>query len=186
MNNKQLDPSRFAAVIFAAFALTVFISPFAAFAQEAPRITHGGFYATDRVRRGGSVQAAVALDVPQGFHVNANKPLGKYSVPTVVSVTASEGVRVSPVTYPRGSVRAFKFTDEKLAVYEGRPVMRFTLTVPANFQGTRAVVRARVKFQSCNDEVCFPPTTRDMELPIDVVGAGEPVRPTNTAFFRTL
>jgi len=183
MNTKQ-NLTRFAAIILAAFAFTAFVSPFAAFAQEAPRITHGGFYATDRVRRGGNVQAAVALDIPASFHVNANKPLGKYSVPTVVSVTASDGVRVSPVTYPRGSVRAFNFTDEKLAVYEGRPVMRFTVTVPANFQGTRAVARVRVKFQSCNDEVCFPPTTREMEMPIDVVGAGEAVRPTNTAFFR--
>ena len=184
MNIKQLNLTRFAAIILVALASIASVSSFAALAQEAPRITHGGFYATDRVRRGGSVQAAVALDVPRGFHVNANKPLGKYSVPTVVSVTAPEGVRVSPVTYPRGLVRPFKFTDEKLAVYEGRPVMRFTMTVPANFQGDRAVARVRVKFQSCNDEVCFPPTTRDMEMPIEVVGAGEPVRPTNTGFFR--
>ena len=143
----------------------------------------GWFYATDKAQRGRTVQAAVVLDIPNGYHVNSNRPLGKYAVPTVVKIEAPAGVRVSPVIYPRSIVRRFKFSEEQLGVYEGRPVMRFNVTVPANYAGGEATVRARVRFQSCNDEVCFPPATRDIVMQIPVVGANEKTERRNTKIF---
>ncbi len=179
------------AFVIASLMLVAYIAPaFASFnanantlAVQQPNINYGGFYSSDRVRRGTSVQAAVVLDIPKGVHVNANRPLGKYAVPTIVRVEAADGVRVSPVTYPRSIARNFKFSDERLAVYEGRAVMRFNVSVPANFRGDRANVRARVRFQSCNDEVCFPPVTRDIDMAIGVANANEKVNPTATALF---
>lgn len=150
---------------------------------QASSINTGGFYSTDRVRRGGTVQAAIVMEIPEGLHVNSNRPLGKYAVPTVVKVEAADGLRVTPVVYPRSTVRKFGFSDERLAVYEGRAVMRFNVSVPANYGSGRALVRARLRFQSCNNEACFPPATREIELPIDVVNTNEQVRPTNTGLF---
>lgn len=158
---------------------------FATPAQSAPNIDAGAFFAADKAQRGRPVRAAVVLDIPNGFHVNSNRPLGKYAVPTVVKIEAPAGVRVSPVVYPRSIVRRFKFSEEQLGVYEGRPVMRFNVTVPANYAGGEATVRARVRFQSCNDEVCFPPATRDLVMQIPVVGANEKVERRNTKIFGT-
>lgn len=152
-------------------------------APAQPNIDAGGFFATDKAQRGRAIQAAVVLDVPRGFHINANRPLGKYAVATVVRVEAPAGVRVSPVTYPRSIVRRFKFSDEQLAVYEGLVPMRFNVTVPANYNGDSLNMRARVKFQSCNDDVCFPPATRDIALNIPVVNSNEQVRRVNTKLF---
>src|ERR1044072_2901644 len=90
---------------------------------QASSIGVNGFFSVDRAQQGSSFQAAVVMDIPGGLHVNANKPLGKYSVPTVVKVDAPRGFRVTPVNYPRGSVRTFSFggADEtRVAVYEGR------------------------------------------------------------------
>lgn len=162
----------------AASALT-----FAFASSMQPNINVGGFYATDRAQRGRTIQAAVVLDIPGGFHVNSNRPLGKYAVPTVLKIEAPNGVRVSPVSYPRSTVRRFKFSEEQLAVYEGRPVMRFNVTVPGNYSENGMTLRARVRFQSCNDDVCFPPATRDVEMSIPVVGANESVRRVNTGLF---
>ena len=44
-------------------------------------------------------------------------------------------------------------------------------------------LRARVKYQSCNDEACFPPATRSVSMPIAIVGAGESVKRINTNIF---
>src|SRR5438128_1590816 len=68
-----------------------------------------GFFSVDPAQQGSTFQAAVVMEIPGGLHVNANKPLGKYSIPTVVRVDAPRGFRVTPVTYPRGSVREFRF-----------------------------------------------------------------------------
>lgn len=145
-----------------------------------------GFFSVDRAQQGSSFQAAVVLDIPGGLHVNANKPLGKYSVPTVVKVDAPRGFRITPVNYPRGSVRTFRFggSDEtRVAVYEGRTIFRFNVSVPAGQPFGVENVRVSVRFQSCSDEVCFPPATRNLDLHIGVVGRDASVNRINGQYF---
>ena len=154
---------------------------------QAGNININGFFSVDPAQQGGTFQAAVVLDIPEGTHVNSNRPLGKYAVPTSVKVEAPRGLRVTPVTYPAGKVRAFRFGDgapeERLAVYEGRAVARFNVSVPADYEQGVARVRVTVRFQSCNDEVCFPPATRELTLPIAIVGRDTPVNHINGQYF---
>lgn len=159
-------------------------TPVATAVQTQPRISVDGFYGATKAQRGRTVQAAIVMDIPRGYHVNANKPLGKYAVPTTVKVNAPEGVDVGAVSYPRGAARSFQFApQEKLAVYEGRVVMPFTVNVPANFNGGSLPLRATIKFQSCNDEVCFPPISREVSMPIAVVDANAQVERINGNLF---
>lgn len=149
-------------------------------------IAVNGFFSVDRAQQGSSFQAAVVMDIPGGLHVNANKPLGKYSVPTVVKVDAPRGFRVTPVSYPRGAVRTFRFggSDEtRVAVYEGRTIFRFNVSVPAGQPFGVENVRVSVRFQSCSDEVCYPPATRSLDLHIGVVGRDAPVSRINGQYF---
>lgn len=153
---------------------------------QAGNIGVNGFFSVDRAQQGGSFQAAVVMDIPGGLHVNANKPLGKYSVPTVVKVDAPRGFRVTPVTYPRGTVRTFSFGGSdatRIAVYEGRTVFRFNVSVPANQPFGVENVRVSVRFQSCTDEVCYPPATRNLDLHIGVVGRDAPANRINGQYF---
>jgi len=141
-----------------------------------------GFFSADKAQRGRNVQAAVVLDIPRGFHVNANKA-AKFSIPTTVKIDAPKGLSVSPVAYPRAVVRRLGFSKDALSLYEGRAVMRFNVTVPANFQTGLTELRAKVTYQSCNDEVCFPPTTREVKLGINVVNTNESVKRINGQYF---
>lgn len=153
---------------------------------QASNIGVNGFFSVDRAQQGGSFQAAVVMDIPGGLHVNANKPLGKYSVPTIVKVDAPRGFRVTPVSYPRGSVRTFRFggSDEtRIAVYEGRTIFRFNVSVPAGQPFGVENVRVSVRFQSCTDEVCYPPATRNLDLHIGVVGRDAPSNRINGQYF---
>jgi DsbC/DsbD-like thiol-disulfide interchange protein len=119
------------------------------------------------------------MDIPAGYHVNSNRPMSKYSIPTVLKIEASNGVTVTPVVYPRAIVRKLKASNnEPLAVYEGRAILRFNLSVSANYQGSVSL-KLHLKFQSCNDEVCFPPKTEEMNMGIDVVGPNDRVQRTN-------
>jgi DsbC/DsbD-like thiol-disulfide interchange protein len=153
---------------------------------QASQIGVNGFFSVDRAQQGSTFQAAVVLDIPEGLHVNANKPLGKYSVPTVVKVDAPRGFRVTPVTYPRGSVRTFSFGGAeatRIAVYEGRTIFRFNVTVPADQPFGVENVRVSVRFQSCTDEVCYPPATRNLDLHVGVVGRDASVKRINGQYF---
>ncbi|MCA1633020.1 MAG: hypothetical protein LC802_04680 [Acidobacteria bacterium] len=160
-------------------------SPAAAAAQG--RINVNGFFSVDPANQGSSFQAAIVMEIPDGLHVNGNRPLGKFAIPTSVKIDAPRGMKVSAVTYPRAQVRSFRFgegtPEERLAVYEGRVIMRFNVTVPASFERGVARIRTIVRFQSCSDTVCFPPATRELVLPIAIVDPGHPVNRINQRYF---
>ena len=156
-------------------------------APQGGNVRLNGFFSVDPAKQGSSFQAAIVMEIPDGLHVNSNRPLGKYAIPTTVKLEATHGLKVSAVSFPQGRVRSFKFGEgapaERLAVYEGRAIMRFNVTVPANAEKGVAQVRARVRYQSCNDEVCFPPATRDLTLPIAIIGPEGQVQRINGQYF---
>lgn len=172
---------RHALVIAAATAAFAFSAPPSARAQADVKVN--GFYATNKAQQGRVVEAAVVLDIPSGFHVNANRVSNKFSIPTTIKLEAPNGVRLGAVAFPRGKVQKLAFSEEPLALYEGRPVIRFNVTFPANFQTGVTELRAKVRYQACNNEVCYPPTTREITMPIAVVSAAEPVKRINTQVF---
>lgn len=136
--------------------------------QSPPNIGVSGSLSVDPIRRGRSARAVVVMDIPSGFHVHSNRPLEKFLIATQLQVEAPKGVRVGSVVYPRALLRSLKFSKSKVAVYEGRTAMRFNVTIPANFDSDWTEVKARLRYQSCNDEVCFPPQTREVKIPIRI------------------
>jgi len=145
-----------------------------------PTIHFKGYYASDKAQKGRVVRAAVVLEIPDGYHVNANKPLGKYAIPTTVKIEAPNGVTLGPIAVPRAVVRKLKATNhESLALYEGRAIMRFNVTVPANYGDSWLNLKAKVRYQSCNDDVCFPPKSQEIDFGVGIVGANERVQRAN-------
>jgi DsbC/DsbD-like thiol-disulfide interchange protein len=167
-------------VALSLMVLTFVPATFQAAPASEPNISVKGYYSSDKVPRGRSVRAAIVIEIPSGYHVNANRPLGKYAIPTVLKIEGPKGVTVGPITYPRAIVRKLKaVNNESLAVYEGRAILRFNVIVPAGYQDGSLNLKARLRYQSCNDEVCFPPRNQDLDLNIDVVGPNDRVKQLN-------
>ncbi len=122
-----------------------------------------GSIAGGAVTRGKAARAIVVLSIPGGLHVNSNRPNSEYAVATVVRASAP-GVKIGPVSYPRGRNRKFSFSENTINVYEGRTSFGFNITVPTTFRGNRVSVRVAVKYQACTDEVCYPPKTKEVTL----------------------
>ena len=149
-----------------------------------PNISVAGYFSQDKVQRGRPVRVSIVIDIPGGYHINSNRPLESYLIATSVKVEPENGLRAGVVTYPRPLLKSFKFSQKQLSVYEGQVRLKFNLTVPANFADGAARLKARVRLQSCNDEVCFPPKNHDVNLKIDVVGANDRVQRINGWAFR--
>ena len=137
-------------------------------AQSAPNISVNGSVMGGNARRGRAAQAVVVMDIPSGFHVNSNQPLEKFLIATQLQIEAPEGVKVSPVIYPRPALRKLKFSKNNVSVYEGRTTIRFNVTIPGSFGSDSVELKARLRYQSCNDEVCFPPQNRELTIPVKV------------------
>ncbi|CAN5119605.1 hypothetical protein BH20ACI2_BH20ACI2_13200 [soil metagenome] len=113
--------------------------------------------------KGKATRATVLLVIPSGLHVNSNRPESEYAIPTTVRASSS-GARVGPVSYPRGKNRKFQFSENLINVYEGRVLITFPVTVPANFRGNTIKVDVAVRYQACTDEVCYPPRTKTISV----------------------
>ena len=138
--------------------------------QSAPNIGVSGSLSVDKVQRGRPAQAVVVMEIPSGFHVHSNRPLEKFLIATQLQIEARKGVRLGPVVYPRAALRSLKFSKNKLAVYEGKATMRFKVTVDPGFGSESFELKGRLRYQSCNDELCFPPQTREVKIPIRIKG----------------
>ena len=148
-------------------------------AAQAPNIGVNGYFANDKAQKGRIVQAAVVIDIPSGYHINSSKPLESFLIPTSLKVEAPGGVRAGAVMYPRAALRKFKFSQKQLSVYENKVILRFSITVPASYSGGSVDLKAHLRLQSCNDEVCFPPRNFDQDMRIDVTGANDRVKRVN-------
>lgn len=149
-----------------------------------PGIDVRGVFSVNKAQRGASFQGAVVLGIPNGYHINSNRPTNKFMIPTSVRVTGPRGVRIGPVRYPRANVRTFGFApDERLPVFEGSPAMRFDVNVPASFKQDKLRLRVVVAYQACSNEACFRPDQRDVTLSINVAEADEEVERINGHVF---
>ena len=136
--------------------------------QSAPNIPVNGSLASNKTQRGRTVQGTIVMDIPSGYHVNSNRPLERFLIATQLQLDAPKGIRIGSALYPRPLLRWLKFSKNKVSVFEGRTTIRFTVTVPRTFTGNSAELKARLKFQSCNDEACFPPQTREVKVWLNV------------------
>jgi cytochrome c biogenesis DsbD-like protein len=132
--------------------------------QSAPNIGVNGSLSANKIQRGRTVQAKVVMDIPSGYHVNSSRPLEKFLIATQIKIEAPKGIRVGPVSYPRAILRSFKFSKNRVSVYEGRATMRFNITVPRDVPTGSKEIKVRLRYQSCNDELCFQPQSRELSL----------------------
>jgi thioredoxin:protein disulfide reductase len=122
---------------------------------------------TARLRVDGT-RAVVEMTIAPGWHVNAHDPKDKFLIPTSVEVTPPAGMRAGAVTYPHAVEKALEFANGKtLRLYEG------TIRLEAPLEGAATdggPVRAKLRYQACDDTTCLPPKT--VELTATSPGAG--------------
>jgi thiol:disulfide interchange protein DsbD len=149
-------------------AVVVFLFVGTVAAQSSADINVAGSLTPDKVKKGRIVRASVTMDIPAGLHVQSSKPLVKFLVATKLDVETPSGMQTGPISYPRALMKKLKFSKSTVAVYEGKAIIRFNVTVPANYSGGSGEIKGKLRFQACNDDSCFPPVTREVKMRLNV------------------
>lgn len=139
---------------------------------------------TDGVHAGSRVKAALAVRLPDGYHVQSNAPRDPLLIPTELRIDAPAGVEVAEIVFPKAVEFRLEGSDQALLVFE----RDFTIGIQLDIAGTVATgeltVPARLRYQACDDKVCYAPTSAATAWTLKVVPPSTPVRPTNPAVFR--
>jgi thioredoxin:protein disulfide reductase len=128
---------------------------------------------TDKAAAGSTFKVATILRITEGWHINSHTPTYDYLIGTTLEPLQREGVIVTDVRYPAGVKIKFGFAEDSLSVYEGSPVIFFTVKLSEKVQPGKDTVRARVEVQACNNQVCLAPASIDVMIPLEIVAASE-------------
>jgi thiol:disulfide interchange protein DsbD len=135
------------------------------------------------VPRGHAFQVAVVAKISPGFHINAHQPSEDYLIPTKVTADLAPGLFLVETTYPRGVMRAFRFSKTPLRVYEGS----FTVLMKLRTNGTALLgpqkINLTVGYQACNQDACLPPTKIPVTAELEIAAADTPAKPAHTDIF---
>ena len=122
----------------------------------------GAVRAEARVVRTGAEAAtlAVELRIRPGWHVNAERPLQDYLVPTSVRLAAGDrGWRIEHMAYPAPRETRLGFQPETLALYEGAMRIEALLQETEGQHDALPWLSVEVRLQACSDQVCLAPET---------------------------
>ena len=136
------------------------------------------------VTPGDTLQAAVVLDIDEGWHANAHEPTLDFLIGTDVTLERADGFTLIETRYPEPELFSFSFTGgEKLAVYSGEAPIFLRLETDEEIQPGRHVLEGKLTIQICDDSICLPPSTLPVVIPVEVAADAAAARPINQELF---
>ena len=129
-------------------------------------------WASDAVVRGGNRFAlALDIDLAEKMHVYAPEVTGY--IPIAWSMEESNGLTHYEVEYPESRTLHLEAIDESVPVYEGSfRLMRDVMIGQSPELGSlltdgRLTIRGRLRYQACDDRMCYLPATLPLEWTLD-------------------
>ncbi len=108
---------------------------------------------------GGAASVPLYVDVvpKRGMHVYA--PGAKDYLPIALTITPAKNVRVGKLAYPMSEIYFFEVLNERVPVYQKPFRLTQTVTIERAAAGSPVTILGTVKYQACDDKVCYAPDT---------------------------
>jgi DsbC/DsbD-like thiol-disulfide interchange protein len=121
------------------------------------------------LRASSSAEIVLELKVKEGFHVQANPASKPNLIATKVDLTAAREVEVGKAIYPKAKPYKVAGLDTMVGTYDKRFDVKIPVQATAKITPGTVVLEGRIKYQACDDKVCFPPTIAKFTASIKVV-----------------
>lgn len=149
-------------------ALALLVGAGVAFAQGRPKAAVAPLVESS-APVGGRVHVALRVSLPEGVHVQSNRPRDPLLIPTVLAIEPQEGIGVDEIVYPPSSDFRQSGQREALAVFDREFVVGATLRIDPGAKAGARVVSAVLRYQACNESTCFAPSRESVQWTLSVV-----------------
>jgi DsbC/DsbD-like thiol-disulfide interchange protein len=146
-------------------------------AQVRPAATVNVVVDADGVRPGASARVALRVSLPDGVHVQSNRPRDPLLIASTVTPTLPEGVSLVETVFPPAVDFRQSGASEPLSVFDQTFVIGLKLAVAPSVAPGDVNVPIRFRYQACNDRTCFAPLREEIATVLHVVPAGVTPRP---------
>ena len=153
-----------------ALAVLAFATPPAVLAQPGrPRADVAPGVERVTARPGDTVKVSLTVRLPEDVHVQAHEPRDASLIATVLTVEAPPGVTVDAVAYPVPTELRQAGRTDTLDVLGPAFEIGVRLTVAATAAQGDLAVPAVLRYQACNDRVCFAPARATAAWRLEVI-----------------
>ena len=127
----------------------------------------------DKLVPGKEAKLALVLEIKPTLHINSNKPLSEFFIPTEIAFEPIRDLSFGPPQFPPAKLKTFSFSEEKVAIFEDSLVVFVDVSTSPSLERTTQIIKGKVSYQGCNDAVCFAPEEQDFEIELPVAAPGE-------------
>jgi hypothetical protein len=115
------------------------------------------------VKRGATAVETLRVRVLDGFHVNSDKPKDEYLIPLKLTWTGGP-LDAKSIAYPKPE--QVKVGADLLDVFTGAFDVTTEFVAPASAAPGTALMTGKMRYQACNNEMCFRPATIEIKAPV--------------------
>lgn len=125
---------------------------------------------------GSAVRAGVAVRLDESLHANSNAPRDPTLIPMTLRFEVPDGVGVSEIVWPAASELEQRIFDtvSVLDVFQHEFTVGVVLNVGAEVPAGPTPVRGFLRYQACDDRVCYAPETVSTTWMLPVAPADAP------------
>lgn len=163
----------------------ILAGPAAALAQP-PRVAIRPVGETDAVHADTTARVGLEIALDPGYHVNSNTPLDDLLIPTSLRLDPPDGFTLEGVAFPEAILLEQQGVEEPLAVFEEEFVIGAALRVDAALAPGTYAVPGTLRYQACNDRMCFNPTNAPVRFDVTVAPDGRPLTTVRADLFAGL
>jgi hypothetical protein len=135
---------------------------------------------------GATLKAAALARVAPGYHVNDHQPSEEYLIPTEWVIEGTKEISVAKMSYPKGELKKFAFSSDRLSVYEGEITVGALLKIARGTRPGTYKLKGIFKYQACNDHACLPPKNFPLDIQLQVLPRGRTAKRQNAEVFRNV
>lgn len=152
--------------------------------RAADVVTAHPYVSLEPVPRGKTFEAAVVVQIAEGYHMNSHKPSDSYLIPTTLTPKLPAGIRLVDTMYPPGSLKKFAFSPDKpLDVYSGSVTLRLKLAAEDSAAIGATTIPMILRYQACNNSACLPPVKIPVTAELKIAAAGAAAKPVHSDVF---
>ncbi len=142
------------------------------------------YVSLEPVPRGKEFEAAVVVQIADGYHMNSHKPSDAYLIPTTLTPKLPDGIHLVDTVYPQGQLKKFAFSPDKpLDVYSGSVTLRLKLMAENSAAIGAGTIPMTLRYQACNNSACLPPVKIPVTAQLRVAAAGSAAKPIHSDVF---
>lgn len=126
------------------------------------------------VHAGRTVRLALQVALAEGLHVQSNQPRDPAFIPTVVTIEPPPGVTEVETVYPLATDLTQAGQAAPLAVYGHEFAIGLRVTLERALPDGEIAIPARLRYQACDERLCYPPATARVAWSLRIVPSGTP------------